>query len=392
MRREGRCSLFARMNFVVTREPIIFTCHPDQGSYPSGGTCGFRCRHNGLHSLRFALTSSGSVHFVIFPRKIPARASGVNFQLRRHARKIVAWNVGTKDGRKVQNGGAALGLKLLQLVVIHRSVGGAEIDGSFRDLLDPAARADRLIVDLSVLVNLAVFVEPLRIHRVKECGPRAGQGDLGGGHADHRQRGAQRHQQPSFGVHVLFHPFVAEAVLNSVRGGRKKVFYRFDTSSMLELSNRTQQDSGDDLMTVPRNPRHAAPSHGAKENRSPMASLRVGAGVVLVLLLPSCGFMDQISTASLHSRKDLARELIPAGSVITADPDWAIETWSGRKAYTSRPHSVRLNIAPGRSGSLARTGTVTRRPASRLSLRDCFRQSNKSWTLASTPEAPREFA
>jgi len=36
----------------------------------------------------------------------------------------------------------------------------------------------------------------------------------------------------------------------------------------------------------------------------------------------------------LRSRNDLARELIPAGSVITADPEWAIETWSGRKAYT----------------------------------------------------------
>jgi len=115
---------------------------------------------------------------------------------------------------------------------------------------------------------------------------------------------------------------------------QKKGFAPFDTSSMLELSKRTQQDSGDDLMTVPRNPRHAAPNHGAKENHSPIASLRVGAGVVLVLLLPSCGFTDRTSTASLCSRKDLARELIPAGSVITANPDWAIETWSGRKAYT----------------------------------------------------------
>jgi hypothetical protein len=26
--------------------------------------------------------------------------------------------------------------------------------------------------------------------------------------------------------------------------------------------------------------------------------------------------------------------VIPAGSVITANPDWAIETWSGRKEYT----------------------------------------------------------
>jgi hypothetical protein len=114
----------------------------------------------------------------------------------------------------------------------------------------------------------------------------------------------------------------------------KKGFVPFDTSSMLELSNRMQLDSRDDFMTALRKFRHAARDCRVTGHRSPPASLRARAGAVLVLLLSSCGLPDQSSAARLQSRKDLERELIPASSVITADPDWAIETWSARKTYT----------------------------------------------------------
>ena len=41
-----------------------------------------------------------------------------------------------------------LSLELLELLVVHGAVGGAEIDGAFGHLLDAAAGTDGLVVDL----------------------------------------------------------------------------------------------------------------------------------------------------------------------------------------------------------------------------------------------------
>ncbi len=68
-----------------------------------------------------------------------------------------------------------LGLCCAQLVVRHRAVTGAKIHRSFGHLANPAAAADRLIVDLHVRMCLAVFAEPFLINRVGERSARAGQ-------------------------------------------------------------------------------------------------------------------------------------------------------------------------------------------------------------------------
>src|SRR5207247_11360850 len=76
----------------------------------------------------------------------------------------------------------------LQLLFGHRTVRGAEKYGLVGDLLDAAARPDRLVVDANVRVQLVVLAEPLRIDRIGECGAgavdlqrlRGGRGTIGG--------------------------------------------------------------------------------------------------------------------------------------------------------------------------------------------------------------------
>ena len=70
-------------------------------------------------------------------------------------------------------GEAVLVLISLHLLVVHRAVGSAEIDGAFGDLLDARAGANGLIVDLGVTVSLVVFVEPFRIDGIGESSARA---------------------------------------------------------------------------------------------------------------------------------------------------------------------------------------------------------------------------
>jgi hypothetical protein len=98
------------------------------------------------------------------------------------------------------------------------------------------------------------------------------------------------------------------------------------------VSNRMQQNFGDGLMTAPRFPRRVSRNRGAPERRLPIGRMSAVAGVVLVLLLPFCGFWYRDSRALLES--DLEKEVITAGSVITANPDWAINTWSARKTFS----------------------------------------------------------
>src|SRR5207249_3324973 len=62
--------------------------------------------------------------------------------------KVVGGNDGTEHGREMKDGAAVFVLESFGLIVIHGAIGGAEIDGTLGDLLNAAARTDRLIVDL----------------------------------------------------------------------------------------------------------------------------------------------------------------------------------------------------------------------------------------------------
>ena len=59
-------------------------------------------------------------------------------------------------------------LRLGEVLVAHRAVGGAEIHGLLADLLLAAAGADGLVVDLDGGIDLAVGVEPLGVEWVRE--------------------------------------------------------------------------------------------------------------------------------------------------------------------------------------------------------------------------------
>ena len=78
--------------------------------------------------------------------------------------------------------------RLLELLIGHGPVGGSEVDRAGRDLADAAARADRLVVEIDVRVDLGVFGEPLGIDWVWEGGAGAvDQENLGGGRCMARQ-------------------------------------------------------------------------------------------------------------------------------------------------------------------------------------------------------------
>ncbi len=86
-----------------------------------------------------------------------------------HAGNVVDGDDAAQDGREVRD--AEAGRR--DLLVGHRAVGGAEEDRTGAELADAAARADGLIVDLHVRVQLVVVAEPLRIDRVGERCPRS---------------------------------------------------------------------------------------------------------------------------------------------------------------------------------------------------------------------------
>src|ERR1019366_3156266 len=76
---------------------------------------------------------------------------------RRSAGEVVGHHVGAGARREVPERARRLG----EVVVGHRAVGGAEIDGFREDLLLAAAGADGLVVEPDRGVDLNVFVEPL---------------------------------------------------------------------------------------------------------------------------------------------------------------------------------------------------------------------------------------
>src|SRR5260370_124308 len=93
-------------------------------------------------------------------------------QSRLETGNVVGGNGGAQHGGKVQEGESVLIVKNLELIVVHGAIGSTEIHGAFGDLLNAAAGANRLIVDLKIGVLLVVLVKPLRIHGVRKSGTR----------------------------------------------------------------------------------------------------------------------------------------------------------------------------------------------------------------------------
>src|SRR5579863_7694684 len=61
-------------------------------------------------------------------------------------------------------------LVIAQLLIRHRCVGSAKIDGSGLQLADASARTDRVVVDLNVRMEPVVFGKPLRVNRIWKGG------------------------------------------------------------------------------------------------------------------------------------------------------------------------------------------------------------------------------
>src|SRR5712664_373211 len=85
---------------------------------------------------------------------------------------VVGGNGGAEHRGKVQDAESVFILESLELIVVHGAIGTTEIHGAFGDLLNAAAGANRLIVDLKIGVLLVVLVKPLRIHGVRKSGTR----------------------------------------------------------------------------------------------------------------------------------------------------------------------------------------------------------------------------
>ena len=117
-------------------------------------------------ALSFAI--AGSFHLVILPRKMSASTGPLNFSSALTPRHVVDRHDGAEHGREVQD----LARRRLHLLRRHRPVGRAEEHRLVGELTDAAARADRLVVDLDVRVDLVVLGEPLRVDRVREASRR----------------------------------------------------------------------------------------------------------------------------------------------------------------------------------------------------------------------------
>src|SRR5208282_5285751 len=98
-----------------------------------------------------------------------------------------------------------------ELVVAHRPIRGAEINGTGQKLANPAPGANRLVVDLNVRVSRVVDVKPLGIDWVRESRSRCVEqhGALcPGGNCQCRKK--ESNKQGSFhgrGIILLDYPF-----------------------------------------------------------------------------------------------------------------------------------------------------------------------------------------
>src|SRR5882762_10626255 len=96
-------------------------------------------------------------------------------QLRGDTGNIVKGNHRAHHGWKMKYSRAVFVRVGLELLVIHRAIGSAEVYGAFGDLLDAATGTDGLVIDRKIGVLLVVLVKPLGVHGVRKCG--AGTGD-----------------------------------------------------------------------------------------------------------------------------------------------------------------------------------------------------------------------
>ncbi len=116
---------------------------------------------------------SGVVPFGDFAEKYSRQRLRSEIQRGIDAGNVVRRNHGSHYGGKVQDAESVLILESLELIVVQEGIGCAEIHSAFGHLLDAAARADGLIVDLKIGVLLVVLVEPLGIHGVRKCRTRS---------------------------------------------------------------------------------------------------------------------------------------------------------------------------------------------------------------------------
>ncbi len=119
---------------------------------------------------------------------------------------------------------------------------------------------------------------------------------------------------------------------------------------MLELSNRMQLDSDDDLMTAVMRLSDVRGDRLGTPVRPVGGILRQAAGAAIVILA-ACGSVD-------NPRHDWARELAPADSFSLQSTDWDIETWSATRTWT---FASRMSPAEYRSWVERKLGESWRR-------------------------------
>ena len=121
---------------------------------------------------------------------------GSELHLAVHAGNVVRRNHGSKNGRNVQY----LDLGLGNLLIAHGAVAGAKIHRARLHLTNPAAAANRLIVDLNIGMQIVVLVKPLGVDRVRK-------GCAGSVQSRLRQRASGKHsdaeEHPERANHVV---------------------------------------------------------------------------------------------------------------------------------------------------------------------------------------------
>src|SRR4051812_1693661 len=112
---------------------------------------------------------AGSFHFVTLPRYVGDRRP-VELEALGDPGQVVRDGDGAGHGRDVDRGALLRGR--LDLVVVHRRVGGAEVDRAGGELGNAAARADGLVVDRRA-GGVLVAGGPFGVDGGREGRPRA---------------------------------------------------------------------------------------------------------------------------------------------------------------------------------------------------------------------------
>src|SRR5438045_2053247 len=85
-----------------------------------------------------------------------------------------------------------LALRFGELLIGHRAIAGAEVNGSGQHLPYATAASDGLIVDFNIGMRLVIFAKPLRIDRIRERSPRSVEASrCQRGSREYRDRGEQ---------------------------------------------------------------------------------------------------------------------------------------------------------------------------------------------------------